>query len=69
MPLIVPGITQQPTNSTKKQDNKPSAAAQAFHEATQANPGPVVPKDVSTLGEKATREDMERRVKELNNKE
>ncbi|KAI5798123.1 hypothetical protein FPQ18DRAFT_321646 [Pyronema domesticum] len=69
MPLIVPGITQQPTNSTNKSDNKPSAAAQAFHEATQGNPGPALPKDVSALGETASREEMERRVKELNNKE
>ncbi|KAI5817421.1 hypothetical protein BZA77DRAFT_309504 [Pyronema omphalodes] len=69
MPLIVPGITQQPASSTNKQDNKPSAAAQAFHEASQANPGPAMPKDVSALGEKASREEMEKRVKELNERE
>ena len=70
MPLVVPGITQQPDKKPSG-DNRPAGddqAAQQFQKATSANPGPVVPPDVSVFENKPSREEQEARAKELNQK-
>jgi len=70
MPLVTPGITQQPEK--KSGDNNKSAdynqAAQQFQQAASANPGPAVPPDASVFENKPSREEQEARAKELNQK-
>lgn len=69
MPLIVPGITQQPTKKgndrNNNEDNKPQGDKSTVH-AFQSAPGPVVPQDTSVFETKPSREEQEARVKELN---
>lgn len=47
----------------KKKDNDPS---NALPEHYTAAPGPVIPSDTSVLGEKADRQELHARAKELN---
>jgi len=72
MPLVVPGIMQQPSKHEVTDEKQKAAAtggkdekAQAQHH--QANPGPVVPQDTKPFETEAgTREEREQRVKALN---
>jgi len=72
MPLVVPGITQQPSKRGETDEKQKSSAAGGRAEKAQvqhhqANPGPVVPMDTKPFEcEAGTREEREEKAKTLN---
>lgn len=72
MPLVVPFVTNDPkdkktndSNDCGKKDESAKAQAQDF----QAQPGPVIPQDISVFEGVLSKEETMERVKELNKKE
>jgi hypothetical protein len=69
MPLIVPGIMQEPEKkhggaSDDKKKEGEHEKAQAAHFA--AAPGPVIPEDTKVFEQKPSREELEARARSLN---
>jgi hypothetical protein len=72
MPLVIPGVTQQPSKRGETDEKQKASAAGGRTEKAQvqdyqANPGPVVPKDTKPFeSEVGTREEREEKAEALN---